>query len=85
MAMELFELKTKFDEQEQELQWSKTEAEARERDFKVYFEVGCMGSQQSSKTNAVPFVVCACVQHIAFRLSINSRPTFLSPLLLADL
>ena len=43
MAMELFELKTKFDEQEQELQWSKTEAEARERDFKVYFEVGCMG------------------------------------------
>ena len=35
MAMELFELKTKFDEQEQELQWSKTEAEARERDFKV--------------------------------------------------
>lgn len=35
MAMELFELKAKFDEQEKELQWSKTEAEARERDFKV--------------------------------------------------
>lgn len=35
MAMELFELKTRFDEQEKELKWFKREADSRERDFKV--------------------------------------------------
>lgn len=35
MATELFELKTRFDEQEKELKWAKREAESRERDFKV--------------------------------------------------
>ncbi|CAM9137313.1 unnamed protein product [Hapterophycus canaliculatus] len=34
MAMELFELKTRFDEQEKELKWFKREADSRERDFK---------------------------------------------------
>lgn len=35
MATELFELKTRFNEQEKELKWAKREAESRERDFKV--------------------------------------------------
>ena len=36
MATELFELKTRFDEQDKELKWAKREADSRERDFKVH-------------------------------------------------
>lgn len=35
MATELFELKSRFDQQEKELKSAKREAESRERDFKV--------------------------------------------------
>lgn len=37
MAMELCLLKAKFGEQEKELKWAKREADARERDLKVFF------------------------------------------------
>eukprot|EP00904_Undaria_pinnatifida_P005431 jgi/Undpi1/2017/HiC_scaffold_12.g05403.m1 len=50
MAMELFELKAKFDEQEKDLQLSRTEAEARERDFKEVQKV-CEGERRSSKSS----------------------------------
>lgn len=35
MAMELFVVKSKLDEQEKQLKWARREADARERDFKA--------------------------------------------------
>ncbi|CAM9747976.1 unnamed protein product [Scytosiphon promiscuus] len=49
MAMELFELKTRFDEKEKELKWFKREADSRERDFKEVQRV-CEEERRSSKS-----------------------------------
>ncbi|CAM9942479.1 unnamed protein product, partial [Ectocarpus fasciculatus] len=49
IATELFELKTRFNEQEKELKWAKREAESRERDFKEVHRV-CEEERRSSKS-----------------------------------
>lgn len=46
--MELFALKTKFDEQEKELKWAKREAETREKDCKVSGDVRRQDGERSS-------------------------------------
>ena len=54
MAMELFELKAKYDEQEKDLQLSRTEAEARERDFKVHGTWLVVGIAFEDRINRFP-------------------------------
>eukprot|EP00752_Nemacystus_decipiens_P017180 g15391.t2 len=49
MATELFELKTRFDQQEKDLKLAKREAESRERDFKEVQRV-CEEERRSSKS-----------------------------------
>ena len=55
MATELFELKTRFDQQEKELKMARREAESRERDFKVPLDTA---AQQRTNPHTRRTVTC---------------------------